>query len=89
MSIPAVTFNLQRDCEFRAPALVCLFLGCHEDLVIDDKRSHPGDDEDNMDISGPSKARRSSKKQQFAQDGTMERKTNTPEKRRPVLVLVD
>ena len=59
------------------------------DIVIGRKRSHPGDDEDYMDTPGPSKARRSSKKQQSARDGNNKGKTDTFEKRRPDLVLVD
>ena len=35
-----------------------------EDTVIGQKRSHPGDDDDDVHTPGPSKARRSSKKQQ-------------------------
>ena len=35
------------------------------DIVIGHKRSHPGDDEDYTDTPGPSKARRSSKNQQY------------------------
>jgi hypothetical protein len=60
-----------------------------EEFVIGTKRSHPGDDEDDAEISGPSKARRSSKKQQFARDGNKKGKTDAFEKRRPDLVLVD
>ena len=59
------------------------------DIVIGQKRSHPGDDEDYMDTPGPSKARRSSKNQQSARDGNSQGKTDTFEKRRPDLVLVD
>jgi len=40
-----------------------------EDFVIGTKRSHPGDDEGNANIPGPSKVRRSSKEQQSARDG--------------------
>jgi hypothetical protein len=60
-----------------------------EDFAIGNKRSHPGDDEDNADTPGPSKSRRSSKKQQSARDGMNKGKSNTFEKRRPDLVLVD
>jgi hypothetical protein len=60
-----------------------------EEFVIGAKRSHPGDDEDDSEISGPSKARRSSKKQQFARDGNNKGKTDAFDKRRPDLVLVD
>jgi len=60
-----------------------------EDNVIGNKRSHTGDDEDDGDTSCPSKARRSSKKRQFARDGNYQGKTDTFEKRRPDLVLVD
>ena len=59
------------------------------DMVTGHKRSHPGDDEDYTDTPGPSKARRSSKKQQSARDGNSQGKTDTFEKRRPDLVLVD
>ena len=60
-----------------------------EDLVIGHKRSHPGDDEDYSDTPGPSKARRTSKDQQSARDGSSQGKTDAFEKRRPDLVLVD
>ena len=59
------------------------------DVVIGQKRSHPGDDDDYVDTPGPSKARRSSKKQQSARDGNSQGKTDAFEKRRPDLVLVD
>jgi hypothetical protein len=60
-----------------------------EDSVIGTKRSHPRDDDDDVEISGPSKASRTSKKQQFARDGNRKGKTDAFEKRRPDLVLVD
>ena len=60
-----------------------------EDFVIGAKRSHPGDEEDDADAPGPSKARRSSKKQQSARDGNKKGTTEAFEKRRPDLVLVD
>jgi hypothetical protein len=60
-----------------------------ENILIGAKRSHPGDDEDDADIPGPSKARRTSKKQQSARDGNLKGKTDAFEKRRPDLVLVD
>ena len=60
-----------------------------EDIAIGQKRSHPGDDDDYVDTPGPSKARCSSKKQQSARDGNSQGKTDTFEKRRPDLVLVD
>ena len=63
--------------------------GVDGDIVIGHKRSHPGDDEDYSDTPGPSKARRSSKNQQSARDGNNKGKTDTFEKRRPDLVLVD
>jgi hypothetical protein len=63
--------------------------GEEEEFVIGTKRSHPGDDEDDAEISGPSKARRSSKKQQFARDRNNKGKTDAIDKRRPDLVLVD
>ena len=58
------------------------------DIVIGQKRSHPGDDDDDEYTPGPSKARRSSKKQQSARDGNSQGKTDTFEKHRPDLVLV-
>jgi len=58
------------------------------DSVIGTKRSHPRDDEGDANIPGPLKARRSSKKQQFARDGNKKGKTDTFEKCRPDLVLV-
>ena len=57
-----------------------------EDIVHDQRCSHLGDDEDDVDTPGPSKARRSSEEQQFARDG---HKIDTFDKRRPDLVLVD
>ena len=57
-----------------------------DNSVIGTKRSHPGGDEDDAGTSGPSKARRSSKKQQSARDAVT---TAAFEKRRPDLVLVD
>jgi len=60
-----------------------------EDVVMGSKRPHPGGDEDDTGPSGPSKARRSSKKQQFARDGKNQGKTDALEKRRPDLVMVD
>ena len=60
-----------------------------EDFVIGTKRSHAGDEEDDADTSGPSKAQRSSKKQQSARDSNKKGSTNSFEKRRPDLVLVD
>jgi hypothetical protein len=55
---------------FRAPTMAYLYIprmptdyqNMEEDFVIGTKRSHPGDDEDDTEISGPSKAPRSSKK---------------------------
>ena len=59
------------------------------DPVIGTKRSHPGGDEDDASTPGPSKARRSSKKQQSAREGNKGVTTAAFEKRRPDLVLVD
>ena len=60
-----------------------------EDIVIGQKRSHPGGDDDDADTPGPSKARRSSKMQQSARDGNNKGKTHAFEKRQLDLVLVD
>jgi hypothetical protein len=57
--------------------------------MIGSERSHPGEDEDDADTPGPSKARRSSKKQHSAREGVPKGKTDAFEKRRPDLVLVD
>ena len=73
--------------------MVCLFLGdpndVDEDIVIGQKHSHPGDDEDYLDSPGPSKACWSSKNQQSARDSNNKGKTDAFEKHRPDLVLVD
>jgi hypothetical protein len=60
-----------------------------DEFMIGTKRSHPGDDDDDAAIPGPSKARRTSKKHQSARDGNRKGKTDAFEKRRPDLVLVD
>ena len=59
------------------------------DFVIDTKQSHPRDEEGLVDTPGPSKARRSSKKQLFARDCNGESNTDPFKGRRPDLVLVD
>jgi len=72
----------------------CLFIpgmptdyhNVEEGVVVGTKRSHPGDDDGD---SGPSKARRFSKNQQFARDGNNKGKADAFEKRRTDLVLVD
>ena len=63
--------------------------GIEEDIVLGQKRSHLVVDEDDEDTPGPSKVRRSSKKQQSARDGNNQSQTDAFDKRRPDLVLVD
>ena len=60
-----------------------------EDFVIGTMRSHPGDVGDDVHTFGPSKARRSSKKQLFARDGNSNSHTDASRQCRPDLVLVD
>ena len=60
-----------------------------EDTVLGQRRPHPRGDEDDADAPGPSKVRRSSKKQQSARDGNNQGQTDAFDKRRPDLVLVD
>ena len=60
-----------------------------EDTVLGQKRPHLRSDEDDADAPGPSKVRRSSKKQQSARDGNNQGQTDAFDKRRPDLVLVD
>ena len=81
---------------FRAPILVFFIPGMptgyydvEEDSVVGTNRSHPGNDEDYADTPGPSKARRSSKKQQSPPDGNNIASTEAFEKRQPDLILVD
>ena len=59
-----------------------------EDFVICTKPSQLGDAEDDADTPGPSKAQRSSKKQQTARDGNKKGNTDAFENCRPDLVLV-
>ena len=64
--------------------------GGEGDIVLGQKRSHLGDDEDDaINTPGPSKLRRSSMKQQFPRDSDNKGKTDAFDKRRPDLVLVD
>ena len=71
------------------PEMPTDYYDVEDDFVICTKGSHPRDEEDDEDTSGPSKARRSSKKQQSARDGNKKGNTDSFEKRRPNLVLVD
>jgi hypothetical protein len=71
------------------PGMPTDYLEIEEENGIGIKRSHAGEDEDDENIPVPSKARRSSKKQQSARDGVNKGKTDTFDKRRPDLVLVD
>jgi hypothetical protein len=70
------------------PGMPTDYLEIEEENGIGIKRSHAGEDDDE-NIPIPSKARRSSKKQQSARDGVNKGKTDTFDKRRPDLVLVD
>jgi hypothetical protein len=71
------------------PGMPTEYHDIEEEFVIGTKRSHPGDDEDDAEISGPSKAPRSSKEQRFARDGNNKGNADAFKKHRPDLALVD
>ena len=71
------------------PGMPTGYYDVEEDSVVGTNRSHPGNDEDYADTLGPSKARRSSKKQQSPPDGNNIASTEAFEKRQPDLILVD
>jgi hypothetical protein len=70
------------------PGMPTDYLEIEEENGIGVKRSPAGKDDDE-NIPVPSKARRSSKKQQSARDGVNSGKIDSFDKRRPDLVLVD